>query len=118
MYWFCVVCQCTIVYSNSYTVSQSDIRTLEHNHHLALMLDIGSCLQQLLDYVGVSMISSYLQRSTAILYESMRDKTTVTASGDREQRIERERERERERESERERERERERESHIQRSRH
>ena len=53
-----------------------------HSHHLVLMVDIGSCLQQSLDCLGVSHPSSYPQRKSAILYESMRDKRTVIASED------------------------------------
>ena len=55
--------------------------TVQHSHHLVLMVDIGSCLQQSLDCLGVSLSSSYLQRNTAILYERMRDKKTVIAGG-------------------------------------
>ena len=40
-----------------------------HSHHLVLMVNIGSCLQQSLDCCGVSLPSSYLQRNTKILYE-------------------------------------------------
>ena len=43
----------------------------------------------------MSLPSSYTQRKTAILYESMRDKRTVIVSGDHSCRRERERERER-----------------------
>ena len=46
------------------------------------MVDIGSCLQQSLDYLSVSILSSYPQRNIAILYESMRDKRTVIARED------------------------------------
>ena len=67
------------------------------------MVDFGSCLQQSLDGLGVSIPSSYPQRNTAILYVSMRDKRTVIASEDHCYRIDRERERERETERERER---------------
>ena len=55
---------------------------VEQIYYLALIVDIGSCLQQSLDCLGVSLISSCLQRNIAILYESMRDKRTVIASGD------------------------------------
>ena len=41
-----------------------------HSHHLVLMVDIDSCLQQSLDCLGVSLPSSNLQRNTAILFES------------------------------------------------
>ena len=58
------------------------------------MVDIGSYLQQSLDYLGVSIVSSFLQRNTAILYENMRDKRTVIAGGDHHCRTEKERERE------------------------
>ena len=68
----------------------TDTHTVEHSHHLVVMVDIGSCLQQSLDYLGVSLLSSYPQRNTAILYESMRDKRTVIASGDHCYRTERE----------------------------
>ena len=60
----------------------TDTHTVEHSYNLVLMVDIGSCLQQSLDCLGVSFRSSYPQRNTAILYESMRDKRTVIASGD------------------------------------
>ena len=60
MYWFCVVCQCVGLY---YCIQQLlycvTVRyTVGHNHHFALMVDIGSCLQQSLDCLGVSMIGS------------------------------------------------------------
>ena len=61
-------------------------------HYLALIVDIGSCLQQYLDYLGVSIVSSYLQRNIAPLYENIRDKRTVITSGDHCCRTERERE--------------------------
>ena len=102
MYWFCVVCQCVRLY---YCIQQLlycvTVRyTVEHNHHLALMVDIGFCLQQSLDCLGVSLPSSCLQRNITILCESMRNKRTVIASGDHCCKRERERERESERERE------------------
>ena len=102
--WCASVLKCTDVvnhsgYSNRYTFV-SVLCTLEHSHHLVLIIDIGSCLQQSLDYLGVSLMSSYHQRNTAMLYESMRDKRTVIASEDHccrtEQRESRTEERERE----------------------
>ena len=82
----------------------TDTHTVKHSHHLVLMVDIGSCLQKSLDCLGMSLPSSYLQRNTAMLYESMRDKRTAIASGyhccSRKRReTEREREKERERDS-------------------
>ena len=68
----CVIWQCVIVFEIKYTV--------EHSHHLALKVDIDSCLQQSLDRLSVSLHNSYRQRKIAILYESMRDKRTVVAS--------------------------------------
>ena len=41
-----------------------------HSHHLVLMVDIGSYLQQSLDCLGVSLLSSYPQRNSASLYET------------------------------------------------
>ena len=46
------------------------------------MVNIGSCLQQSLDCLGVSLQSGCLQWNISLLYESMGDKRTVIASGD------------------------------------
>ena len=54
-----------------------------HGYHLVLMVDIGSFVQQSLDCLGVSILSSYLQRNSAILYESMREaREHVIVGGD------------------------------------
>ena len=77
-----------------------------HSHHLVLMVDICSCLQQSLDYFGVSILSSCQQRNTAILYDSMREEKKQSLLVDIivvEQRERKRRERERGRERERER---------------
>ena len=68
---FCVVSQCVGLYyciqKKLYCVT---VRyRVEHNHYLALMVDVGFSLQQSLDYFGVSMISSCLQSNIAILYK-------------------------------------------------
>ena len=38
------------------------------SHHLGLVVYSGSCLQQSLNCLSVSLLSSYPQRSTTILY--------------------------------------------------
>ena len=38
------------------------------------MVNSGSCIQQSLNCLHMSLMSSYLQRNTAILYESMSKK--------------------------------------------
>ena len=58
----------TIVTETATLVSQ--LHKVEHSLYLVLIVDIGSCLQQSLDYLGVSLPSSYPQRITAMLYMS------------------------------------------------
>ena len=48
-----------------------------HSHHLVLIVDSGSCLQQSLDYLDVSILSSYHQRNIALLCESKRQKQSL-----------------------------------------
>ena len=57
----------------------TDTDTVKHSHHLFLIVDIGSCLQQCLNCFGVSLPSSYHQRNSTSLYERMRDKNDLYA---------------------------------------